>query len=295
MTHRVNKAVELLAQGQPVYFQHVTPAMRSYEAGKAAAQTWADYLYYDLEHTPFDMGRLSDFMHGLVDGGPTRSGHRTPAVVVVLPTDGTDEQVVRANAWMVKHVLTTGVHGIMLPHAETAGAVRAFVEAARYPFQTQGVGDGLGPGRRGDGGQTYAAGVWGVSTNEYFATADPWPLNPRGELLLGLKVENIRAVANVEESTRVPGIAFAECGAGDMGMSLGYPDQHDKTDLPADLLAARGRVIDACAAAGVLFLGQVTANTVVERLAAGVMIGSGPHAREASEVGRPHTRRTMPW
>jgi 4-hydroxy-2-oxoheptanedioate aldolase len=289
---RVNKAVELLAAGQPIYYETVTE--RGYEGGKAAAQTWADYINYEMEHTAFDLTLLSAFMRGLVDGGPTKSGHRTPAVMVTLPTDGTDETVMRANAWMVKQVLATGVHGILLCHVETAGAVRAFVEAARYPFNTIGVGEGLEVGRRGGGGQKQAAEIWGLDVGEYLRRAEPWPLSPDGELLLGLKIENVRALANAEETTRVPGVAFAEWGPGDMGMSMGYPDRHDEP-YPEDMLAARSRVLAACKAANLAFLNQVYPHDVVERIEEGVRIGAGHAAREASEVGRRHTGRTMPW
>ncbi len=232
-------------------------------------------------------------MRGLVDGGPTRSGHRTPAVIVTLPIDGTDEHAVRANGWMIKQVLAAGVHGLLLCHVESAEAVRAFVEASRYSFNP-GVGSDLGAGRRGHGGQNRAAEIWGIPVGEYFARADPWPLNPRGELLLGIKVENTRALANVERTTRVPGLAFAEWGPGDMGMSMGYPDQHDEP-WPAQMQAARTRIMAACKAAGLAFLEQVTPENVTSRLAEGVMIGCGPQAREAAEIGRRHTGRRMLW
>ncbi|HCQ01580.1 MAG TPA: hypothetical protein DIT99_13200, partial [Candidatus Latescibacteria bacterium] len=114
----------------------------------------------------------------------------------------TDEAVMRANAWMVKQVLARGVHGILLCHAETAGAVQAFVESARFPFQTLGVGDQLGVGQRGAGGQGEPAKIWGISSDEYLEKADVWPLNPDGELMLGLKIENKRALANAEDSLR---------------------------------------------------------------------------------------------
>ncbi len=292
---RVNRAVDLLEEGQPVYYEFFDAiAAGGYEGGRGAAQTWADYITYDMEHSPFDVTGLMDFMRGLVDGGPTRSGHRTPAVIVTLPTEGTSEQVMRANSWMVKQVLATGAHGLLLCHAETPGAVRAFVEAARYPFNTIGVGEGLGVGRRGNGGQERAAEVWGLQVSDYLARADPWPLNPGGELLLGLKIENVRALGNVEASTKVPGIAFAEWGPGDMGMSMGYPDKHDEP-YPGEMLAARSRVIAACKAAGIAFLEQVTADNVVSRIAEGVKICTGRQARETAEVGRRHTGRTMPW
>lgn len=292
---RVNKAIELLEAGQPIYYEHRDAiGAGGYDGGRDAAQTWADYITYDMEHTPFDVGRLTEFMRGLVDGGPTRSGHRTPAVVVTLPAEGVSAEAMRANAWMVKQVLATGVHGLLLCHAETPDAVCAFVEAARFPFQTSGVGPALAVGRRGHGGQERAAHVWRLAVDRYLATADPWPLNPRGELLLGLKIENVRALASVEASTRVPGIAFAEWGPGDMGMSMGYPDQHDEP-YPADMRAARARVLGACKAAGLAFLEQVTPANVLARIAEGVRIGTGRQGHEAAELSRRHTGRTMPW
>jgi 4-hydroxy-2-oxoheptanedioate aldolase len=291
---RINKAIELLTQRQAVYFEFVDgESAGGYEGGRALARTWADYMTYDMEHSAFDVHALARFMRGLVDGGPTLSGHRSPAVIVTLPMDGTDAQTVRANSWMIKQALAAGVHGLLLCHAESAGAVRAFVESARYAFRSD-AGAGLGPGRRGHGGQVHAAQIWGLSLEQYTLRADPWPLNPDGELLLGIKVENRRALAEVEETTRVPGLAFAEWGPGDMGMSLGYPDQHDEP-YPVPMRDARARVLDACRRAGLAFLEMVTPQNIVARLDEGVMIGCGPHVREAAEIGRKHTGRSMAW
>jgi 4-hydroxy-2-oxoheptanedioate aldolase len=288
---RVNKAVELLAQGQPIYY--VSTAELTYENGVNLTQTWADFIRIDMEHGPFDMTALGAFMRGLVAGGPTKSGHRTPAVIAELPTDGTDEAVMRANAWMVKQVLAQGVHGILLCHAETPGAVRALVEAARYSFQKIGVGDQLGQGRRGNGGQAMAAPIWGISPSAYLHKADVWPLNPEGELLLGLKIENLRAVENAEKSLAVPGLAFAEWGPGDIGMALGHPEQHDPP-YPPEMIAIRARVLKACKANKLAFLNSVHKDDVTAMIDEGVMIGSTKDA-EVAEIGRKYTRRTMPW
>jgi len=290
---RINRAVELLAQGQPVYYDSVPLEARSYEGGRELAGTWADYLTYDMEHSAFDPTRLGEFMRGLVDGGPTRSGHRTPAVIVTLPVPGVDEAVMRANTWLCQQVLATGVHGLLLCHAESAEAVRVFVEACRYPFAP--AHPALSVGRRGSSGQKQAAAIWGLSVPDYLARADPWPLNPNGELLLGLKIENVRALANCDATTSIPGIAFAEWGPGDMGMSMGYPDQHDEP-YPPEMLAARSRVLAACQAAGLAFLSSVSPENVTRMLDEGVRIGSASQGgREAAEIGRRHTGRTMPW
>jgi 4-hydroxy-2-oxoheptanedioate aldolase len=285
---RINRAIELLGAGQPIYCATVHEL--SYERGLEEAGSWADYLAVDVEHHPFAPAALLAFMRGLVDGGPTRSGHRTPAVIVTLPMDGADAQSVRANAWMIRQALATGVHGLLLCHAETPDAARAFVEAARYPFHA--AVEGLGVGSRGSGGQDLAAAIWGLSPIEYLERADVWPLNPEGELLLGLKLENRRALENAETSAAVPGLAFAEWGPGDMGMSFGHKDAHDPP-YPPEMTAARTRVKAACDRAGLAYLDLVRPNNVVAQLDDGVRVGAG--TREAAEIGRHHTRRTMPW
>jgi 4-hydroxy-2-oxoheptanedioate aldolase len=295
MPKRINRVIELFEQGQPVYSAGTHEL--TYENGKRMAKTWADYIGVEMEHGAFDMRGLDEFMRGLVDGGPTNSGHRTPAVIMTIPTDGTSEDVIRANAWMLKQCLARGVHGILLCHAETPGAVKAFVESCRYPFQTIGVGQGLDVGRRGGGGQASAARVWGLSPDEYMKKADPWPLNPEGELLLGLKIENRRALNNVEATVRVPGIGFAEWGPGDMGLSFGYPDAHDPP-YPADMDAARLRVMAALKSAGIAFLcswsdPNLTVEQRVKKLLADdtKILGVG---EEGARIGRKLTRRAMP-
>ena len=296
MPNRINKAIELLEQDQPIYYTggH-TGANLSYEGGKEMAGTWADYINVGMEHGSFDMPGLDQFMRGLVDGGPINSGHRTPAVVVEAPVDGASGDVVRANSWQFRQVLAQGVHGILLCHAETPGAVKAFVESCRYPFQTIGVGKGLDMGRRGSAGQGAAAPIWGVSVDEYLDKADPWPLNPDGELMLGLKIENVRALVNVEVTTQVPGIAFAEWGPSDMSMSMGYKNMPSEP-WPDEIQEARDRVRNACEAAGIAFLEGATPEMVAEKIDAGVrVVSSGGRPGEATaKEGRAHSGRTMP-
>jgi 2-keto-3-deoxy-L-rhamnonate aldolase RhmA len=65
----------------------------------------------------------------------------------------------------------------------------------------------------------------------YLAKADAWPLNPDGELLLGLKLEDKYALANAEQILKIPGIAFAEWGPGDMALSLDVRARHEPPAL----------------------------------------------------------------
>ena len=290
----INRALELLEQGQPIYYtgSH-SGTTGSFEQGKIDAQTYADYISYDMEHAPFDVKGLQEYMRGLVAGGPTKSGHRTPAVIVNVPVNGIDGATVRANAWMFNQVLATGVHGVLLTHADSPDAVRAFVEAVRLPIHKQGVDHGISEGRRGVHGAPTAAQIWGVSQQEYLDKADAWPLNPNGELLLGLKLEDKYALANAEENLKVPGISFAEWGPGDMAQSLGVRGTGNVAETDPKMIAARAKVLAACKANHIFFLNTMNPKNVIDMIKEGVMVG--PANQEATEIGRKYTKRQMPW
>jgi len=196
---------------------------------------------------------------------------------------------------MFHQVLATGIHGILLCHADSPGAVRAFVEAVRFPTHQQGVNKGISEGRRGVHGASTAARIWGVSADEYIEKADVWPLNPDGELLLGLKLEDKYALANAEDNVKVPGIAFAEWGPGDMALSLGVRGAGGggRSPVPAVLQQARARVLAAAKLNKIFFLNSVSPANVIDMIKEGVMIGSG--GQQAAEIGRKYTKREMPW
>jgi len=184
---RINRAIELLAQDQAIYYVgahsgHVLTRAQ----GREDAGTWADYINIGMEHGAFDMAGLEEYLRGMVEAGPTRSGHRTPTIIVEAPVNGTDIANVRYNAWQFRQILGRGAHGVLLCQAETPGAVRAFVESCRYPHHLEAVdpfmptplermrGEGsahrngadageakpLGLGTRGRGSESSAAPIW---------------------------------------------------------------------------------------------------------------------------------------
>lgn len=294
---RINKCIELLNQGQPIYATH-TPEL-SYDAGWDLAGTWADLILVEFEHHAFDIVGLTKFMKGLKDGGPTPSGHPTPTVAATLPANCISREEVLYNAWQTRHVLCTGAHGVLHTHARDPEAVKAFVATARYPFQTLGRDRGIPEGLRGGGGQAQTAAIWGISPDEYVVRADPWPLNPDGEIMLGLKIEDRHCLANADATAAVPGLAFAEWGPGDMGMSFGYADAHDPP-YPQELNDARNRVKSALDKAGVAFYSgwrdeSMTMEQTVEFLIKelGVKMMGAP-SRAFADYGRKLTGRTMP-
>ena len=312
MAHRINRAIELLAEDQAIYYVgghsgHLLTRTQGHED----ALTWADYINVGMEHGAFDMAGLAEYMRGLVEGGPTRSDHRTPTVVVEAPVNGTDAANVRFNAWQFRQILGRGVHGVLLCQAESAAAVRAFVESCRYPHQAAGVDpslpspvermrgasaearDGrLGIGTRGRGSETTAAPVWGIAPEEYMQRCDPWPLNPNGELLLGVKLESPEGIAHCEEILAVPGLAFAELGPGDLGLALGYVAV-PRQPYPPEMQEARARVFGACRKNKIAFLEGQTLETITARLDEGVRVIAGGR-EETAKRGRAHQKRTMP-
>ncbi len=293
MAQRINRSIELLASGQPIYYVggH-TGHVLTHAQGLQDAKTWADYINIGMEHGAFDMAGLDVYMHGLIDGGPTRSGHRTPTIIVEAPVDGVNEAVVRYNAWQFRQILARGVHGVLLCQAESADAVGAFVESCRYPIHKIGIGHGLGIGTRGRGSEPSAAAVWGLSSEDYMQRADAWPLNTQGELLLGVKIESPEGVSNVEQILSMPGIGFAEMGPGDLGLSFGYT-QVPRDPYPPELRQARERVLNACQAHGIAFLETCTPENVARKIDEGVRVVAG-HREETAQVGRAYSKRTLP-
>jgi hypothetical protein len=74
---RLNQAIELLAEGQPIYYtgSHSGTA-GTYEQGLKDSQTYADYISYDMEHAPFDVKGLQDYMRpGGRGSGPERPSY----------------------------------------------------------------------------------------------------------------------------------------------------------------------------------------------------------------------------
>jgi 4-hydroxy-2-oxoheptanedioate aldolase len=150
----------------------------------------------------------------------------------------------------------------------------------------------LGIGTRGRGSESTAAPVWGLSAEDYMERCDPWPLNPKGELLLGVKLESPEGVASCEEIIAVPGLAFAEIGPGDLSLSLGYRTI-PREPFPVEMQAARDRILAACRKNRVAFLQSCTPDNIVARIDEGVRVIAG-HSEAAAVKGRAHQKRTLP-
>jgi 4-hydroxy-2-oxoheptanedioate aldolase len=320
---RVNKAIELWEDGQPIYYggSGLGPGVDPYAQGVRMARTYMDAINVEMEHGALDFMQLREFMRGLVDGGPTRSGHRTPAVFVETGIIGLDAPYMRANTWVLEQFLDAGVHGIHMCHARRWEAVEVATQMAmRYPFERPGitVADNDSPSKsdtpstgttlkyRGLRGSAagYAAQIWGVNGNKYNHIADLWPLNKQGEMIFGLKIEDTFCDQDVDKTIALPGISMAEWGPGDhsfwlYGLSIMPEDGSRPPDVTTrpEMVKVRQAVLDACKKNNVMFLnaGSPDPNNsayVIQQIKDGAMVLEAPES--AAIIGREYSKRKMP-
>jgi 4-hydroxy-2-oxoheptanedioate aldolase len=304
---RLNKAIELWEDGQPIYYSGsgLGPGVDPYAQGVRMARTYMDAINVEMEHGALDFMQLREFMRGLVDGGPTRSGHRTPAVFVETCIIALDKDYMRANTWVLQQLLDCGVHGIHMCHARDWEAVEVATQMAmRYPFPRPGIPELKYRGLRGSSA-SYAAQIWGMNTYKYNHLADLWPLNKQGEMIFGVKIEDTFCDQDYEKTIALPGISMAEWGPGDhsywlYGLDVLPEDgsQPDNVAMRPEMVKIRQGVLDACKKNNVMFLNAAATDPnnpaayVIKQIQDGAMVLEGGEA--AAIMGREFTKRKMP-
>ena len=263
--------VQLLANGETVF-----GSFANTESGAAGAinmsRSQSDYIFFDMEHGTLDMNEMRTYMQYLLDPAKILRRGRPGtniAVWVRIPANGRE-----MNEWMIKNVLDQGAHGVITPHIETAEQALHVVQSMRYP-QRIGVSDIEPEGLRGSGPGN-AVRYWGISGADYLAKADVWPLDPNGELLNMIQIENKIGISNVEEIAKVPGVSMLMAAPGDLGMAYGGDTEATEEAIQTVLRAAT--------AAGLPCAITANASNVEQRIQEGfrVLIG-GP---EMIAVGR---------
>lgn len=218
---RLNGIIRAWEQGRPA-FASFAQAERQVAIEFSTAPY--DAVVFEMEHNAWDPYALQDSLQYLLNRKQIHeAGSLAPAVtpIVRIPANGSEK-----NQWLAKQALDRGVYGVVWPHIDNAEQAYNAVAACRYPRQvTSPLYEPVGA--RGDGPHT-AARYWGLSQQDYYAKADVWPLNPRGEILVFLMIESVHGVANLDEILRtVPGIGCVLIGEGDLSQELGYPRQYD--------------------------------------------------------------------
>ena len=196
-----NRVAALLADGQVVF--GIFSGERTPEtAMEMAQQELADFIFYSLERGPFDLPTMSAYQEALSPPDARGSANPHPVLLRIPPIrDGMDEAAERTAAG-----LDAGAYGIVFPHVETAG------EAAHAVASMRPAGAG---GLRGDA-DPEAARVFGVSPEDYASRAGVWPLDPAGELVSMLLIEDKVGIENALAITSVPGISIVSPGPGDL-------------------------------------------------------------------------------
>ncbi len=217
---RLNGIIEGLEQGR-----NVCVAFSPAETGNAqiAATEPYDGLVFEMEHGPYDVRTLRDCLQYLLNRRQiVERGTLAPAVtpMVRIPPNG-----IEMNQWLAKQVLDSGVFGIVWPHISTVEEARSAVAACRYA-RPEGAPRYEPAGQRGDG-PGYAARYWGLTQGEYYARADVWPIDPKGEILVGMMCEDVVGLKNLPKILKeVPGIGVVIIGEGDLSQNLGFPRQY---------------------------------------------------------------------
>jgi 4-hydroxy-2-oxoheptanedioate aldolase len=222
----LNTVIRALTTGPGVAFTSFIQA--EVEQAVTFTQSDNDGVVFEMEHNPWDIRALREAMQFmLLRQHIAESGSISPRVapIVRIPPSGSE-----MNQWFAKQALDLGAYGIVWPRITTAGQAYNAVAACRYP-SLPGVERYEPVGLRGDAPMA-AARYWGLSQQAYYKKADVWPLDPEGELLVVLMIEDVEAFDNLEEILRdVPGVGTILIGEGDLTQQLGDPRNYDHPEL----------------------------------------------------------------
>ena len=278
---RLNTLIDLLEKEQPAF--GVLSFDYSLDNARAMATSGLDFLFIDMEHSPFDSERLRSFLLGMTNKRSIQEkGNLQPDVVplVRIPAAGGSEELVA----QVKQVLDVGAYGVFFPAIEDRQQAELAVRATRYP-QYNGADDFEPAGLRGRN-PANAAWYWGI--RDYHDRADVWPLDPKGELLAIMFIESPAGVDNIEEIISVPGVGGIFIGPSDLSTSMGF-----ESPAAPEVEAAIQTVLAACLAHDVPCAITTNARTVEQRLQQGFRFvtvgidgGLPSGARNALNIGR---------
>jgi len=235
-TPRLNGVIRALEQGKPTF---VTFAAAEISVAQAVGAAAYDGVVFEMEHRAYDIRALRDSLQYMLDRRQiVHSASLAPAVTpfVRIPPNGGE-----TSQWVAKQVLDHGVYGIVWPHVSTIEEARNAVVSCRYP-RPRTAAYYEPAGQRGDA-PAAAARYWGLSQQEYYERADVWPLNPKGEVLVAIMCEEVRAIRNLPKMLEeVPGIGVVIIGEGDLSQDLGFPRQYEHPTV----LEWMARVVKTC-------------------------------------------------
>ena len=224
---------------------------------EALERPMIDFILVAMEHYPYDITKLRTFLVGLTSRREVLAkGNLQPSLAffVRLPVEGNDP--VHA---MIKQVLDVGAHGIVIPHVRAPEEVLKIVKACRYvqpsnsPYKNPAGTRGYSP--------AICAYLWGLTGREYYERADVWPLNPQGNIMVIIMIEDVEGARNIKEILKVPGIGAVFFGPADYSISSGDSGVETK-----EVTNALNKVKNACDSAGIPFIGFANIENIEQKI-----------------------------
>src|SRR5580693_45656 len=233
---RLNNVIRAFEEGKPAF---TCFAQAEIETAVALGTSKFDGVVYEMEHNFWEARALRDAMQYMLNRAQiVKGGTLAPGVtpMVRIPPNGGEH-----NQWLAKQALDIGVYGVLWPHISTVDQAYNAVAACRYPrlksaprYEPAGI--------RGDGPHTCSR-YWGLTQQEYYKKAGVWPLDPDGEVLVMLMIEDVLAIENLDDIlTKVPGIGLILIGEGDLSQELGFPRQYEHPQV----LDAMAYIVKTC-------------------------------------------------
>lgn len=185
-----------------------------------------DWLVLDGEHAPNDIRSLMAQLQALQGS--------TSHPVIRLPM---------GEVWAIKQALDIGAQTLLIPMVESAVQARDLVRAMRYPPQ----------GVRGAGAALARASNFSAIA-DYVQTAND-------QMCLLVQVETVRGMEALDDILAVDGVDGVFIGPADLAADMGFPGDSAAPEVADAIKDALGRIAASDKAAGILAVGDATAQT----------------------------------
>jgi 2-keto-3-deoxy-L-rhamnonate aldolase RhmA len=207
-----NALRQILDEGRTAYGTMIQD-LRTPSIGQIMAQAGCDFLFFDMEHGPYNLATIADLVR------VTRLSGITALV-----------RVPDAEYHLISRVLDLGAQGIMIPRVETKSQVEHIVECATFP----------------------PLGKRGCSVNKGhndFLSENPLQFAEQAnrENLIILQIERRQAVEQIEDILSVVGVGATIIGPNDLALSLGI----QSNDILAALESSIQHVLNVSLAHGI--------------------------------------------
>jgi 4-hydroxy-2-oxoheptanedioate aldolase len=194
------------------------------------ARSGLDWIIVDLEHGPIDL---------------------SAAHAMIVATAGTNcvpwVRIAANEPHLAKAPMDIGALGINFPMISSRADAEKAVRSLRYPPR----GERLW-------GPFHAPFRWGVSMNDYMATADD-------DIICGVTIEHVEAVERIDEIMATPGIDLAVIGPGDLATSINKRGQIDDPEVQALMKRAEEGILRSGVPIGGVARTADQANAMIDR------------------------------